>query len=267
MNRFRTRASAALLAGALLVGAAPATASGTLERVRAAGAVRVCVWPDYYGISFRHPRTGQLAGIDVDLSRELGAQLGVRVDYVDSSFVSLVEDVTAGRCDVAMFAIGVTPARAAVLAFTRPHVRSDFYGVATRSSRTVPTWEDMDRPGVVVAVQAGTVMEPVMRDRLRHATLSVVRAPQTREAEVQAGRADVFISDFPYTRRLATQADWIRLLKPRETFHLVSYAYAVKPGDAPWLAYLDAFLDSARRDGRLLKAAQAHGLDPIVVLE
>ena len=244
-----------------------AGAAGTLDRVRAAGAVRVCIWPEYYGITYRHPRSGELTGVDIDMSRELGKALGVRVEYVDSSFPRLLPDVTEGRCDVAMFAVGVTPQRQAVLGFTRPHLRSDFLGVATRSSKAVPTWEEMDRPGVVVAVSAGTVMEPVMRERLRQATLLVVRPPATREGEVQAGRADVFITDYPYTRRLADNADWARLVAPKRPFHLVSYAYAVRPGDAEWLAYLDAFLDQARRDGRLASAARAHGLDPIVVRE
>ncbi len=267
MNRLMMFLCAALLAAAQPAGAQPPASPDTLARVRADGTLRVCIWPDYYGVTFRHPRTGQLSGIDIDLSRALGAALGVRVEHVDSSFPTLVADVTGGRCDVAMFAVGVTPARAAALAFTRPYLRSDFYAVATRTARAVPTWEDMDRPGVVVAVQAGTVMEPVMRERLRHATLSVVRPPATREAEVQAGRADVFISDFPYTRRLLPQADWARLLTPREPFHLVSYAYAVKPGDPAWLAYVDGFVADVQRDGRLARAAQAHGLEPIVVRE
>lgn len=244
-----------------------AAAAGTLDGVRAAGTVRVCIWPDYYGITYKHPRSGELVGIDIDLSRELGKALGVKVEYVDSSFPRLVPDVTEGRCDVAMFAVAVTPQRQQALAFTRPHLRGDFYGIATRSSKAVPAWEEMDRPGIVVAVSAGTVMEPVMRERLRNATLLVVRPPATREAEVQSGRADVFITDYPYSRRLLDNADWVRLLTPRRPYNMISYAYAVKPGDAEWLAYLDAFVDQARRDGRLAAAARTHGLESIVVRE
>jgi cyclohexadienyl dehydratase len=258
-----------LLLLALIAAALPpaAVAAGALDRIRAAGTVRVCIWPDYYGVTYRHPRSGELVGIDIDLSRELGKALGVKVEYVDSSFPRLAPDVTEGRCDVAMFAIAVTPQRQQVLAFTRPHLRGDFYGIATKSSKAVPAWEEMDRPGVVVAVSAGTVMEPVMRERLRNATLLVVKPPATREAEVQSGRADVFITDYPYSRRLLDNADWVRLLTPRQPYNMVSYAWAVKPGEAEWLAYLDGFLEHARRDGRLTAAARAHGLESIVARE
>jgi cyclohexadienyl dehydratase len=50
--------------------------------VKASGTVRVCIWPDYYGITFRNPRTQQLTGIDIDLSAELGRDLGVKVQYM-----------------------------------------------------------------------------------------------------------------------------------------------------------------------------------------
>ena len=45
--------------------------------VQAAGVVKVCIWPDYYGIAFRDPRTGSLAGIEVDLAQEFATGLGV----------------------------------------------------------------------------------------------------------------------------------------------------------------------------------------------
>ena len=43
--------------------------------------------------------------------RELARELGVKLQYVESSFPQLVGDVSAGRCDVAMFAVGITPQR------------------------------------------------------------------------------------------------------------------------------------------------------------
>ena len=38
--------------------------------------LRVCQYPLYYSISYRDPTTGQLTGIDVDLSKELAKELG-----------------------------------------------------------------------------------------------------------------------------------------------------------------------------------------------
>jgi ABC-type amino acid transport substrate-binding protein len=261
------RALALALALAVLVPPTPARAGPVAERVRAAGSVRVCIWPDYYGVTFRDPRTQQLRGVDIDLSAEFARRLGVRLQYVDSSFASLVEDLRSDRCDVAMFAVGITPQRQAQLQFSQPYLASDIYGVTTLGNRVVRKWGDIDRPGVRVAVQAGTFMEPVMAAALKSATLVVVRPPQTREQELESGRVDVFMTDFPYSRRLLEKVDWARLVAPPEPFHPVSYAYAAKPGDDEWMAQINRFVASIKRDGTLESAARLHGLSEIVVRE
>jgi ABC-type amino acid transport substrate-binding protein len=244
----------------------PARAGAVFDQVKAAAAVRVCIWPDYYGITYRDPRTRTLGGLDIDLSRELGRDLGLRIDYVDSSFATVIADVTSGRCDVAMFAVGTLPERLQHLRFTRAYLESDIYGVTTRSNPVVRQWSDIDRPGVVVAVAAGTFMEPVMKQRLKHAQLVSVRAPDSRERELESGRVDVFMTDYPYSRRLLDIADWAMLLEPPGRFHVLPYAYAVRPGDDAWFAAIDAFVARIQADGRLQAAARRHGLSPIVRL-
>lgn len=257
----------ASLAMAMTLGLASRTAhaGAVAERVRASGQLRVCIWPDYYGITYRSPRTEQLSGIDIDLSAELAKDLGVKLSYVESSFPQLIDDLRGDRCDVAMFAVGMLPQRMAHLAFTKPYLQSDIYGVTTRSNRMVKRWEDIDQPGVLVAVQAGTFMEPVMRDSLKKAQMVVVTPPATRERELEAGRVDVFMTDYPYSRRLLDNADWAKLVEPPKPFHVLPYAYAAKPGDPAWLARLDEFVARIKRDGRLRAAAQRHGLAGIVV--
>ncbi len=263
--RFHSLLPCAWLAGMLTLAAGPAAAGTVLDRVKARATVRVCMWPDYYGVTFRHPRTRQLAGIDIDLSAEFGRELKAKVEFVESSFPKLVEDLKGDRCDIAMFAVAVLPQRQAQLAFSRPYLQSDIYGITTRSNPVVREWADIDKPGVQVAVQAGTFMEPVMRDALQRATLVVVKPPATRELELEAGRVDVFMTDYPYSRRLLDNADWAALIAPPAPFHVLPYAYAVKQGDEAWLAVVDEFVQRIKRDGRLLAAARRYGLAAIVV--
>ena len=250
-----------------LAAAAPLTgvAGPVLDRVKASGTVRVCIWPDYYGITFRDARNQQLSGIDIELSAQFAQDLQARLEYVDSSFVTLIDDVKSGRCDVAMFAVGMLPQRMEHLRFTRPYLRSDIYGVTTKANRVVRQWADIDKPGVLVGVQAGTFMEPVMGAALKQARMVVVRPPATRERELEAGRIDVFMTDYPYSRRLLDNADWAELIAPPAPFHVLPYAYAVKPGDDEWFAALDAFVQRIQRDGRLEGAAQRHRLSTLVV--
>jgi len=243
----------------------PATSSSHLDRVQVARVIRVCIWPDYYGITYRNPKTQQLSGIDIELAYELGNDLGVSVDFVDSSFAKLVDDLLQDRCDVAMFAVGITPERQKRLRFTRPHLASDIYAVTSRTNHRIRSWDDIDQKGSVVAVAQGTLHEPIMKARLKQAQLVVLNTPFAREQEVQAGRADVFMTDYPYSQRFLANADWARLVAPDSTYHITPYGYAVAPGDDRWLARLDQFVGAIQHDGRLQAAAHRYRLEPILV--
>ncbi len=259
-----------MLSGWLLTLGAAARAAdegGHLARITASGMLRVCVWPDYFGISYRNPKSGELVGIDVDMARTLAEDLRVKLEFVESSFANLFADVLGDRCDVAMFAIGVTPQRAERLRFTTPHLASDIYAITTRSNRRIQSWGDIDQPGVIVAVAKGTLHEPIMRDKLRHARLAVLDSPHAREQEVESGRADVFMTDFPYSKRMLANADWARLVTPPERYHVTPYAYAIAPGDDVWHARLERFVAAVKADGRLAAAAERHGLTPILKLD
>jgi ABC-type amino acid transport substrate-binding protein len=258
-----------VLASAFGLSAESGATPDRLKQVVATGRLRVCIWPDYYGITYRNPKTQQLAGIDIDLAHELAHDLGseVRVEFVDSSFARLIEDVTGDRCDIAMFAIGITPARAETLRFSQPHLQSDVYAVTTRSNRRIQQWADIDQPGVVVAVAKGTYHEPLMRERLRQARLAVLDTPFAREQEVESGRADVFITDYPYSQRMLANSDWARLVSPPERYYLTPYAYAMALGDDRWHQRIERFLADIKQDGRLLAAAKRHRLEAIAKLD
>lgn len=239
-------------------------AASTLDQIERDKTLRVCIWPDYFGISYRNPKTGQLSGIDIALSAALARNLGVRVEYVDSSFPQLIADIGERRCDIAMFGVGITAERSARLAFSSPYLISDIYAITTRANNRIRSWDDLDTPGVVVAVAQGTFHEKVMRDRLRHARLLVLDTPFAREQEVRSGRADVFMTDYPYSRRLMTSADWPRLISPPRPYHLTSYAYALRRDDPKWLARVERFVREIKQDGRLRAAAERYDLLDIV---
>ncbi len=244
----------------------PAPDNSRLDRVLQAKTLRVCIWPDYYGITYRNPKTQQLSGIDIDLAQELAKDLGpqVKVQFVNSSFAKLIDDVVQDRCDIAMFAVGITAARAEKLRFTQPHLKSDILAVTTQTNRRIKDWADIDKPGVVVAVAKGTYHEPVMREKLKFATLIAPTTPFAREQEVESGRADVFMTDYPYSQRMLATTDWARLVTPPSTYHLTSYAYAMQQGDDRWFERMERFMRDIKRDGRLMTAAKRHKLDPIV---
>jgi ABC-type amino acid transport substrate-binding protein len=219
-----------------------------LDRVVATKRLRVCIWPAYFGISYRNPKTQRVEGVDSDLAQELAKDLGATLEFVDSSYAKLISDVTTDRCDVAMFGIGITPDRAAKLRFVSPTLSSDIFALTTRSNRRIKSWGDIDKSGVVVSVMRGTLSEGVMREQLKLASLSVVDSPAAREQEVTSGRSDVLMSDYPYVQHILETSDWARAITPEHALRETPYAYAIAYGDDTWAQRLEQFVSDIKRD-------------------
>uniref|UniRef100_UPI004047C4FF substrate-binding periplasmic protein n=1 Tax=Aliarcobacter sp. TaxID=2321116 RepID=UPI004047C4FF len=238
-----------------------------LDKIISENNLKVCVWPQYYGISYLDQRTQTLVGIDSDLAQELANDLKVNLEFVESSFPKFISDITENRCDIAMFAIGNTESRRAKVRFTTPHLSSDIYAVTTKNNKKIKTWDDIDKKGMVVAVAKGTYHEPVMKEKLKNAELLVVDSMQSREQEVQAGRADVFMTDYPFGKRMLAKTDWAKLISPNTTYHLTPYSWVVAYGDEKFYNRVEKFISDIKKDGRLIELAQKNGLEPIVNLK
>ncbi len=239
--------------------------AGMLDEIEKSRVLKVCMWPDYFGISYRNPMTGEFQGIDIDLSREFAKDLGVRLEYVVTDFSRLMGDLEAHKCHIAMMGVGVTAQRAARADFSAPYLHSDVYAITTSSNSSIRQWDDIDQPGRVVAVQKGTYMEPLMRKVLKRATLHVVARQGEREREVESGSADAFITDYPYSQRMLMNTDWARLIEPSRPIQLTDYAYVVPKGEKSWLARVNHFVSQIKKDGRLSDAARQQHLLPIMV--
>ncbi|HEY9080681.1 ABC transporter substrate-binding protein [Magnetovibrio sp.] len=244
---------------------APAFA-GYLDRIRADNVVRVCHWPAYYAISFHNTKSNKLEGIDIGLAQELAKDLGVELQFVNTSFATFVKDIQSDKCDIAMFGVGITAARAKDLDFSAPYLRSDIYAIVTKTHPTLKTWEDMDQEGHILVVQKGTYMEDAASAFKNASVLSVVKFQQ-REKEVRSGRADAFLTDYPYGKKILVTYDWAKLLEPSAPFYKTEYGYAINKGDPEWLAYINDFVKRIKADGRLKEHAEANGLLPIAILE
>jgi len=238
-----------------------------LDKIIAQNNLKVCVWPEYFGISYLDPRTQTLIGIDSDLAQELAKDLKVNLEFVKSSFPTFISDITENKCDIAMFAIGNTKERSEQVRFTSPHLESDIYAVTTKNNRKIKKWDDIDKKGIIVAVAKGTYHEPVMKEKLKNAQLLVVDSMHAREQEVQSGRADVFMADYPFAKRMLAKTDWAKLILPTSTYHLTPYAWTIAYGDDKFYNRIEKFISDIKTDGRLLNLAQKNGLEPIIKMK
>jgi ABC-type amino acid transport substrate-binding protein len=110
-------------------------------------------------------------------------------------------------------------------------------------------------------------MEGVMSKSLKKARLIRVQTPGAREQEVLSGRADAFMTDYPYSLRMIDLTDWAAVIPAPSSMPTTEYAYAFAKGDTSLQTRVDVFLNQIKRDGRLLRFAKQFNLEPIVVLK
>ena len=258
-----------LLVAAGVVGSDPALAQqkeSHLTRVVKSQKLRVCIWPEYYAISYKNPKTGQLEGIDIDIARQFAGELKAQLEFVESSFQAFIADLQTDKCDIGMFGIGATLSRAQAVEFSDPYLVTSIYGVTKKNHPKIKSWNDMDQDGIVVATQLGSYVDTFMKTYLKKAKVLSVQPPATREGEVASGRADILMTDYPVAKKLEATQDWAKVINPTEPLAVTPYAYAVAPGDQVWLNYINLFLKTIKRDGRLLGTAKKNGLEAIVNL-
>ena len=226
--------------------------SPTLERIRSAGVLRVGTTGDYPPFS-RLGTDGSRDGADIEMAYDLAERLGVRLQFVATVWVELLDDFLADRFDIAMGGVTVTAARAARAFFSlptfvdgkRPLVRREFAGRFT-------SVDAIDLPGVRVIANPGSANEAFARANFKRATVIIHHDNASVFDELVAGHADVMVTD-------GLEADHQAALHPElcavpvAPFTRLEKAYMFAR-DAAMKEYIDAWLAAAFAGGMWQRA-------------
>ena len=99
----------------------PAPAPADLwDQIQKSGSMTVGTAADYAPFEYYNSRF-QLDGFDIGLIREIGKQLGVKVEIKDYAFDGLYNALQLGQIDVAIAAISETPERQQYVDFTNSY--------------------------------------------------------------------------------------------------------------------------------------------------
>lgn len=80
-------------------------------QVKQSGVIRMAINPSYPPFESMAPDGKTLVGLDPDLAKAIGQILGVRVEFVPTSFDAIIPALTAKKVDMAMSSIGDTKER------------------------------------------------------------------------------------------------------------------------------------------------------------
>ncbi|MGO4128000.1 transporter substrate-binding domain-containing protein [Inquilinus sp. YAF38] len=244
-----------LLAAAALLLVLPAAAAAadrvdTLDAVAKAGVLKVCTTGDYKPFTYLDPAKGEYEGIDIDMAKDLAAALGVKVEFVKTSWKTLMADFTGGACDMAMGGISVSLPRQKQAFFSIP-IDVDGKTPITRCETIdkFQTVEQIDQPGVRVIEPPGGTNEAFVRERIKSAEITIFPDNTKIFDEILAGRADVMITDASETRLQQKLRPGLCAVHPDQPFTFAEKAYLLPRGDVVFKAFVDQWLNLRLNDG------------------
>lgn len=222
------------------------------EGIRARGVLRVGTAGDYKPMSFRDPDTGTYWGFDAELAEDLARWMGVEVEFVPTSWPTLMEDTLAGKFDLALCGITGTEARK-----ERALMSEGYLGngktVLCRSedAEKFSSLEAINQPGVRVMENPGGLNEQFARSRLPEATLLIHGVNEEIPGLVASGAADVMITEVMEAGYYAGRDRRLAAPLVGEPFTRGQLGALLPKGADELLEEVNRFLEEERESGRL----------------
>ena len=103
--------------------AVAARAEDLLDSVKQAGVLKIGLEGTYPPFDYRNS-DGQLEGFDVDVAKAIAARLGVKPEFVPTEWSGIIAALQAGKFDVIVNQVTITPQRQQALDFSQPYTYS-----------------------------------------------------------------------------------------------------------------------------------------------
>jgi len=191
---------------------------------------------------------GQLTGMDIAMARILAKGLfddEKKVEYVRQEANARIPNITSGKVDVVIQFMTVSPARAQLVAFSRPYY-VEGAALLTSPKSKYKTYAELKAAGKAVRA---SVLQNVDADILVHNALPEAQVMQLDSQAnamqaVTSGRADVGVVDASTVKWLAKRnpGDYA---DPGYAYEAQLYSAAVRQGDPDWLHWINTCFDVA----------------------
>jgi len=195
-------------------------------------------------------------GISPDMGAEIARRLGVDVEYVTFATPGEVADaVTEDAWDIGL--IAVEPKRAEKIAFCNAYVEIEATYLVPDGS-PLQTVEDVDKPGVQVAVSARAAYDLYLSRTLKHAELHRAEGLPGAFKLFQDEKLDALAGLVPALKENAENMPGSRVLDGKYTS--VQQAIGTKPENKELFAFLQDYLAEVCASGFVQELIDKHGV-------
>ncbi len=192
------------------------------------------------------------------MAEALGKALGVRVDYVHTSWPQMTGDFEADKFDIAMGGVSITLERQKKGLFSTPIMREGKTPIARCADKAkYETLAEIDRPGTRIIVNPGGTNERFAKANIKNAEITVWNDNVTIFDEVAKGDADLMMTDASETRyQQKLHPGVLCAVHPEKPFDFAEKAYWMQR-DLALKAFVDQWLHIIMADGSFARISAA----------
>ena len=236
-----------------------------LSSVRERGVLRIGATGDYKPMSFRESATGKYWGFDAALAEDLAHSLGVKLEYVHTTWPTLMRDTLDRKFDLALCGITITKERKQRALMSKGYLGNGKTVLCrAEDARKYVTLAAIDRPEVRVMENPGGLNEKFARKHLPHAILIIHPVNEEIPGLIASGKADVMITEIMEAAYYCSKDKRLAAPLLDKPFTHGQLGALLPPGNEALRDYVNGFIGQERRTGRLdeLKTIYLHGNVP-----
>ena len=168
-------------------------AADLLDTVKSRGTLKIAVEGTYPPFNFKDQKSGELTGFDVDVAKLLAAKLGVKPEFITTEWSGILAGLSAGKYDVIVNQVGVTPQRQESFDFSDPYTISSAQLIVRKDDKRVYASLD-DLKGKKLGVGQGSNFEQKAKAIPGIDVKSYPGAPEYLQ-DLATGRVDAALND------------------------------------------------------------------------
>jgi polar amino acid transport system substrate-binding protein len=252
-------ASLATLAASGTLVPAFAGAPSAYDAVVKRGVLRVG-WAPWFPYAYKDPKTNEVAGLTMDLMKDLAASMKVQLQLVEDSWGTKIAGLQADKFDILM-PMAVTAPRESAATFTNTFMKVNL-GVMIRPADQAKykSWKDLDREGVTISAAMGSNTALYAKEVFKKARIVEMKGEPESVTAVITGKSDAWASTYSAFSGSAPGRTQLLVL-PGDPFAYSPVGLVVRKDDTRMRDQLNAFLGKYRTSGALLAAVSKQGLD------
>ncbi|WP_252959110.1 transporter substrate-binding domain-containing protein [Pseudomonas simiae] len=224
------------------------TTPSHLDQVLQRGTLTVCTTGDYKPYTSLRA-DGSYEGIDIAMAESLAKSLNAKIQWVPTTWKTLMPDFLAQRCDIAVGGISVSLERQKKAFFSQSlGVDGKIPLVRCADVQRYQTVDQINQPQVRVIEPAGGTNEVFAHAHLGQAQIRL-HDNVTIFDELLAGKADVMITDASEARYQQKLKPGLCAVNPERQMQYSEKAFLLPRDDVAWKNYVDQWLHLSQATG------------------